>query len=51
MRNYEAERMQSIPFSNIRSIFEEVDRLKGQGAEIVPFHIGRPDFEIGRAHV
>ncbi len=45
MRNHEAERMQSIPFSNIRAIFEEVDRLKAQGRQIVPFHIGRPDFD------
>lgn len=45
MRNHEAERMQSIPFSNIRAVLEEADRLKAQGAQIVPFHIGRPDFD------
>lgn len=45
MRQHEAERMQSIPFSNIRTIFEEVDVLKAAGRRIVPFHIGRPDFD------
>lgn len=45
MRQYEAERMQAIPFSNIRTIFEEVDVLKSAGRRIVPFHIGRPDFD------
>lgn len=45
MHNHEAERMQLIPFSNIRTIFEQVDRLKADGRAIVPFHIGRPDFD------
>src|SRR5947209_779370 len=42
---YEAERMKDIPFSSIRTIFEQVDRLKAQGKQVVPFHIGRPDFD------
>ncbi|GAC1365603.1 MAG: aminotransferase class I/II-fold pyridoxal phosphate-dependent enzyme [Herpetosiphon sp.] len=42
---YEAERMKDIPFSSIRTIFEEVDRLKAGGQSVVPFHIGRPDFD------
>ena len=50
MRQQEAERMQTIPFSNIRTIFEEVDALKAAGRRIVPFHIGRPDFDTP-AHI
>ena len=45
MRQYEAERMQAMPFSNIRTIFEEADVLKAAGKRIVPSHIGRPDFD------
>lgn len=50
MRQQEAERMRTIPFSNIRTIFEEVDALKASGRRIVPFHIGRPDFDTP-AHI
>ncbi len=45
MSLHEAERMKSIPFSSIRTVLEEVDRLKAAGREVVPFHIGRPDFD------
>jgi aspartate/methionine/tyrosine aminotransferase len=45
MTTHEAERMKTIPFSTIRAIFKEVDAQKAQGHRIVPFHIGRPDFD------
>lgn len=43
--HYQAERMNGIPFSGIRSVFEEVARREAQGESIVAFHIGRPDFD------
>lgn len=45
MNPYEAERMKDIPFSGIRSVFEEVAAREAQGESIVAFHIGRPDFD------
>ncbi len=40
-----AERMESIPFSGIRTIFEEVIRREKAGEKIIPLNIGRPDFD------
>lgn len=37
--------MTDIPFSGIREIFEECNRLEAQGRDIVHFEIGRPDFD------
>lgn len=37
--------MSSIPFSGIREIFEECNRLEAEGRDIVHFEIGRPDFD------
>ncbi len=45
MREFGAERMAGIEFSSIRKVFEQVDRLKAEGREVTPFHIGRPDFD------
>lgn len=45
MSYYEADRMKDIPFSGIRSVFEEVAKREAEGESIVPFHIGRPDFD------
>jgi aminotransferase len=40
-----AERMNSIPFSGIRKIFEEANRREATGEHIVHLEIGRPDFD------
>ena len=40
-----ADRMESIPFSGIRKIFEEVNRRQAVGEDIVRLEIGRPDFD------
>ena len=40
-----ADRLQHIPFSGIREVFEECDRLEAQGEDIVHLEIGRPDFD------
>jgi aminotransferase len=41
----QAERMNDIPFSGIRKVFEQVDQLKAQGRTIYPYYIGRPNFD------
>ncbi|WP_323192267.1 pyridoxal phosphate-dependent aminotransferase [Halostella sp. PRR32] len=40
-----ADRMDHIPFSGIREIFEECDRLEAAGEDVVHLEIGRPDFD------
>jgi aminotransferase len=40
-----AGRMKDIPFSSIRSMFEQVDEMKARGLAPVPFYIGQPDFD------
>lgn len=40
-----ASRMEYIPFSGIREIFEECDRLEAAGEDVVHLEIGRPDFD------
>ncbi|WP_199243402.1 pyridoxal phosphate-dependent aminotransferase [Halopenitus persicus] len=40
-----ADRMSAIPFSGIRKIFEECDRLEAAGEDVVHLEIGRPDFD------
>jgi aminotransferase len=40
-----AERMQSIPLSGIRKVFEEANRLEKRGEKIIRLEIGRPDFD------
>lgn len=40
-----ADRMTHIPFSGIREIFEECDRLEAAGEDVVHLEIGRPDFD------
>ena len=40
-----ANRMESIPFSGIRTIFEEVTRREKAGEKIIHLNIGRPDFD------
>ena len=45
-----AHRMESIPFSGIRTIFEEVTRREKAGEKIIHLNIGRPDFDTP-AHI
>jgi aspartate/methionine/tyrosine aminotransferase len=45
-----ADRMNSIPFSEIRIIFEEVARREKAGEKIIHLNIGRPDFDTP-AHI
>ncbi|MDO9105754.1 MAG: pyridoxal phosphate-dependent aminotransferase [Methylovulum sp.] len=40
-----ADRMEQIPFSSIRTIFERVHRLECEGTSIIHLEIGRPDFD------
>ena len=40
-----ADRLQHIPFSGIREVLEECDRLEAEGRDIVHLEIGRPDFD------
>jgi aspartate/methionine/tyrosine aminotransferase len=39
-----ADRMNAIPFSGIRKMFEQVQRKEAQGETIIHLEIGRPDF-------
>ena len=43
-----ADRMESIPFSGIRKVFEEVTRREKMGEKIIHLEIGRPDFDTPR---
>ena len=45
-----ADRMESIPFSGIRKVFEEVNRRVAAGEDIIHLEIGRPDFDTP-AHI
>ena len=40
-----ADRMETIPFSGIRKVFEEVIRREKAGEKIIHLNIGRPDFD------
>ena len=40
-----AKRMNSIPFSGIRKVFEEVTRREKKGEKIIHLEMGRPDFD------
>lgn len=40
-----ADRMERIPFSGIREIFEVCTRLEANGTDVVHLEIGRPDFD------
>jgi len=42
---WEAKRMETIPFSSIRKVFEEVKKLERKGETIIHLEIGRPDFD------
>lgn len=45
MDDIEARRMRDIPFSGIRKVFERANALRNEGRPVVPFYIGRPDFD------
>lgn len=45
MRDYEAVRLKSVPFSGIRRIMAEAGKLEKDGASVVHLEIGRPDFD------
>ncbi len=45
-----AKRMEDIPFSGIRKVFEEIGRREKNGEEIIHLEIGRPDFDTP-AHI
>lgn len=40
-----ADRMETIPFSGIRKVFEEIVRREKEGDRIIHLEIGRPDFD------
>jgi aminotransferase len=42
---WEAKRMNAIPFSGIRKIFQAAAELESQGKEVIHLEIGRPDFD------
>ena len=41
----QSSKMDSIPFSAIRKVFGEVEKLRAQGKEIISLGIGEPDFD------
>ncbi|MCF8105674.1 MAG: aminotransferase class I/II-fold pyridoxal phosphate-dependent enzyme [Desulfohalobiaceae bacterium] len=45
-----ARRMEHIPFSGIRRVFEEIGRREKSGEKIIHLEIGRPDFDTP-AHI
>jgi len=40
-----AKRMEQVPFSKIRKVFEEVLRREQKGEKIIHLEVGRPDFD------
>jgi aspartate/methionine/tyrosine aminotransferase len=42
---WEARRMNAIPFSGIRKIFQAAAELESQGQQVIHLEIGRPDFD------
>lgn len=45
-----SERMGKVPFSGIREVFEQANRLEESGAAVTHMEIGRPDFDTP-AHI
>ena len=43
-----SQRMETVPFSGIRTIFEECTSLERDGVDVVHLEIGRPDFDTPR---
>jgi aminotransferase len=44
-RSWDAERVKPVPFSTIRVVMQEAERLAAQGRQIFHMEIGRPDFD------
>jgi aminotransferase len=44
-QHWEARRMNGIPFSGIRKIFQAATELERQGKKVIHLEIGRPDFD------
>ncbi len=44
-RDFQAERLKTVPLSGIRRIMAEAEKLERTGASIVHLEIGRPDFD------
>tara|TARA_B100000686_G_scaffold43138_2_gene45179 strand:- start:229 stop:1419 length:1191 start_codon:yes stop_codon:yes gene_type:complete len=44
-QDYAASRLDLIPFSGIRKVFDAVSALEAQGKDVVHWQIGRPDFD------
>ena len=44
-QEYAANRLDLIPFSGIRKVFDAVSALEAQGKDVVHWQIGRPDFD------
>ncbi|HIU26000.1 MAG TPA: pyridoxal phosphate-dependent aminotransferase [Candidatus Copromorpha excrementigallinarum] len=42
---WEAEKMQTMPFSGIRKVSEAAAKLKAKGTDVVEMTMGRPDFD------
>lgn len=40
-----ATRLEEVPFSGIRIIFEEAQRLAAEGKQVIHLEVGRPDFD------
>lgn len=49
-RTWDAERVKEVPFSSIRVVMAEAERLAAQGRKIYHMEIGRPDFDTP-AHI
>jgi len=45
MTHPESDWMHDIPFSEIRKLFEQVNRRRTEGLPTVAFHVGNPDFD------
>jgi aspartate aminotransferase/aminotransferase len=43
--SFAADRMDPVPFSGIREVFEECRRLEANGRDVVHLEVGRPDFD------
>jgi aminotransferase len=49
-RTWDAERVKEVPFSSIRVVMAEAERLAAQGRKVYHMEIGRPDFDTP-AHI
>jgi aminotransferase len=45
VENLAADRVQKVPFSGIRQVFEAVRTMEAEGRDVIHWQIGRPDFD------